>query len=94
MQGPHMLNVSGLCPPLHPPYVLLRTAGATNSDAFLMQHRHQPTLMCMRTDSANSVLRRDSRSYDSLRALVPSSCGEPVMMPSSVMEEFSAHFEE
>jgi hypothetical protein len=78
--------------PLHLAYCC--SAGATNSDAFLMQHRHQPTLMCMRTDSANSVLRRDSRSYDSLRALVPSSCGEPVMMPSSVMEDFSAHFEE
>ncbi|WIA18115.1 hypothetical protein OEZ85_009593 [Tetradesmus obliquus] len=77
-----------------PVHALLVGYGATNSDAFLMQHRHQPTLSCMRTDSANSVLRRDSRSADSLCALVASSCGEPVMMPSSVLEDFSAHFEE
>ncbi|KAF6256621.1 hypothetical protein COO60DRAFT_1702244 [Scenedesmus sp. NREL 46B-D3] len=77
-----------------PVHALLVGYGATNSDAFLMQHTHQPTLACMRTDSANSVLRRNSRSSDSLRALVPSSCGEPVMMPSAVMEDFPAHFEE
>jgi hypothetical protein len=35
----------------------------------------------------------ESHNCESLRALVPSSFGEPVMMPSSVMEDFSAHFE-
>lgn len=75
-----------------PVHALLVGYGAKNSEAFMMQHKNQPSLMCLRTDSANSVL-RTSKSFDSLRVVVPSSCGEPVMLPSSVTEEASGHWD-
>lgn len=72
------------CVPVH---ALLVGYGAKNSDAFMNQHRHQPTMMCLRTDSANSVL-RVSRSYDSLRVVVPSVADTAdLMSTTAVLEE-------
>lgn len=78
------IHVKAKCVPVH---ALLVGYGAKNSDAFMTQHRNQPTMLCLRTDSANSVL-RVSRSYDSLRVVVPS-VGDPaeLMLPTAVLEE-------